>query len=386
MKNKLGQLLRRSLSLESLPSILLILSLIAALLLANLSATQNIYFDTLGFKLGMSIHHWINDGLMAIFFYIIGLEIKKELVSGSLSSYRKAALPLFAAIGGMVIPALIYSFINTEAQAGRAWGIPMATDIAFALGALVLFGKRVPVELRALLLALAVIDDLGAILVIAFFYSSGVGPLWLLGFLSVSVVSWLIYKKQKWNWTAHIFLGLVAWYFMLSSGIHATLAGVIWGFLTPDDKSGHSPLDQAVHALHPYVNFLILPIFALANSGVKLPALSNMPSLLSSSLLWAIAIGLVVGKPVGIVISSWVCVRSGLGELPKGIGYKHILGIGLLAGIGFTMALFIAQLAIVDGGLLDMAKIGILLGSLISGVLGIAVLLKVSKTGNLKRG
>lgn len=353
---------------------LLVVSLGVALFLANLSTTQAFYFDILHFNFGMSVHLWINDGLMAIFFYLIGLEIKKELVSGSLSSVKKAALPLFAAVGGMLVPALVFSLMNKEGEAAKAWGIPMATDIAFALGALLILGKRVPAQLRALLLALAVIDDLGAILVIAFFYSSGVGPLWIAGFVLVALLRWLLARKTEWSWAIHISMGLVAWYFMLKSGIHATLAGVIWGFLTPDDKSGHSPLDKAVHALHPWVNLLILPLFALANSGLKLPLLGEASSILSSSLLWAIALGLFVGKPVGIVVSSWICVLGGLGELPARVNYRHLWGIGFIAGIGFTMALFIAQLSLKDPNLLDVSKLGILLGSGLSGIFGIMIL------------
>lgn len=375
------KLFSKFIQFEAASSILLGLSLVLALVLANWGITASVYLNVLHFEFaGLSIQHWINDALMAIFFYLVGMEIKRELVSGSLSSSRKAMLPLFAAIGGMLVPALIFSIINQEPDASRAWGIPMATDIAFAVGALVAIGRKAPIQLRALLLALAVIDDLGAILVIALFYSTGVGPLWLLGFLIVGFINWILNKKGSWNWITHSVLGVIAWAFMLFSGIHATLAGVIWGFLTPDDKTDHAPLDQAIHKLHPFVNFLILPIFALANAGVKLPSVSDGSDLFSSTLLWAIAFGLLLGKPLGIVLSAWICVKSKMGELPTGVTFKHILGLGLLAGIGFTMALFIAQLSLSNEGLLNSAKVGILLGSLFSGLLGVSLLLLFARS------
>lgn len=360
--------------LESSSSILLGISLLAALLLANWKVTQSTYFAALHFHVGMSIHEWINDGLMAVFFYLVGMEIKKELVSGSLSSKRKAMLPLFGAIGGMVVPALVFSLINRNPHASKAWGIPMATDIAFAVGALAVLRTAVPERLRAFLLALAVIDDLGAILVIACFYSAGVQPLWIAAFASVALLDGFVCRKGPWRWTPHVLLGAVAWFFMLRSGIHATLAGVVWGFLTPDDSSEHAPLDRAVDALHPYVNFLVLPIFSLANFGLIVPPLAEVPTLFENSVLWAIALGLLVGKPVGIGFSSWLCIQTGWGELPKGVAFKHLCGLGLIAGIGFTMALFIGQLSLKGDELLNVARFGILVGSVLSGILGMAAL------------
>lgn len=361
---------------EASSSILLGVCLLVAITLANLSQTSEAYFDGIHFHIGgLSFQHWVNDGLMAIFFYMVGMEIKRELISGSLSSTRKAMLPLFGAVGGMVVPALVFALINREPDASNAWGIPMATDIAFAVGALLVIGKRAPIQLRALLLALAVIDDLGAILVIALFYSKGVNALYLVGFTVCALVAWWLNQK-KYNAITHHTLGLIGWGLILFSGIHATLAGVIWGFITPDDKTDHAPLDKTIHGIHPYVNFGILPLFALVNSGISLPSTENLSTLLSSTLLWAIAVALFIGKPIGIVAASWICVKAKMAELPRNVHWKHVIGLGLISGIGFTMSLFIAQLSIGnDAVLLNSAKIGILIGSILAGVVGTLFLL-----------
>ena len=357
--------------LETASSIILGASLIVALILANVSATQDLYVSFLHANLaGLTIHEWINDALMAIFFYTVGMEIKREMISGSLSTVKKAMLPVFAAIGGMIVPAGIFLIVNTEVASRQAWGIPMATDIAFAIGALVATGKFAPAQLRSLLLALAVIDDLGAILVIAVFYSSGVSLIWLAAFCIVAALNFTLNKKLQWRWSRHLILGVLAWTCMLYSGVHATLAGVVWGFLTPFDRTESAPLNIALHKVHPFVAYFILPIFALANSGVNLPGLSQLPSLLSDNLLWAIVLGLFVGKPLGITLASYVCLKVKLAELPSGIQTRHLVGLGLIAGIGFTMALFIAGLSLTGETQLSSAKIGILFGSLISALAG----------------
>jgi Na+:H+ antiporter, NhaA family len=377
---KKESLISQFFNLEASSSILLGICLMFAVVLANNSFTADTYFSLIEFHIGtMSLQHWVNDGLMAIFFYLVGMEIKREMISGSLSSIKKSMLPLFGAVGGMLVPALIFSIINKEPGAANAWGIPMATDIAFAVGVLVVVGSRAPIQLRALLLALAVIDDLGAILVIALFYSKGVNALYILGFVVCALIAWGANQK-KYNIYIHHFLGLVGWALILSSGIHATLAGVIWGFLTPGGKTENAPLDKAIHWLHPYINFGVLPLFALVNSGIRLPSIENLPLLASSSLLWAVTLGLFFGKPIGIIISCWICVKAKMAELPKGINWSHISSLGLISGIGFTMSLFIAQLSIGDNETLaNSAKIGIVAGSILSGLAGAGLLLVAKK-------
>ena len=373
VKNRLLQFFQR----EATSSMLLGACLLIAVGLSNAPITADAYFAVILHHLGpLSLQHWVNDGLMAIFFYTVGMEIKRELISGLLSSVKKAMLPLFAAVGGMIVPALLFSMINQESGARTAWGIPMATDIAFAVGALVLAGRRAPTQLRGLLLALAVIDDLGAILVIALFYSRGVNANYLVAFSACALATWW-FNQKRYGVIRHHALGLIGWGFILGSGIHATLAGVIWGFLTPDNKTDHAPLDRTIHALHPWVNFGVLPLFALVNSGIRLPALAELPTLGSSSIFWAVAIGLFLGKPVGIVASSWICVRAKMAELPRGIHWRHVIALGTVSGIGFTMSLFITELSIgSEETLVNSAKIGILIGSVLAGLTGTGLLIK----------
>ena len=370
-KNSLLRFFQR----EAASSVLLGACLLIAVAFSNSRFTADAYFAVIHLHLGpLSVQHWINDGLMAIFFYMVGMEIKREMISGLLSSVKKAMLPLFGAVGGMIVPALLFSIINQEPGARSAWGIPMATDIAFAVGALVLVGRRAPTQLRGLLLALAVIDDLGAILVIALFYSRGVNALYLVAFTGCAVLTWWLNHK-KYGVVRHHALGLIGWGLILGSGIHATLAGVIWGFLTPDDKTDHAPLDRAIHALHPWVNFGVLPLFALVNSGIRLPAPGDLANLGGSSIFWAVAIGLCLGKPIGIVTSSWICVRAKMAELPRGIQWRHLVALGTISGIGFTMSLFITELSIgAEDTLVNSAKIGILAGSLLAGLAGTGLL------------
>lgn len=361
---------------ETTSSILLGLSLICALVLSNHSATEIYYQQILNFKLsGLSVHALINDGLMTLFFYMIGMEVKREIGSGSLSSLRKSVLPILAAIGGMVAPAVIFSLVNREADAAQAWGIPIATDIAFALGALIAVQKYIPKSVRSFLLTLAVIDDIGAIVVIALFYSTGLKLAGLGAFAICACVTFLLNQKLKWSWTRHIALGLVAWSCMAFSGVHATLAGVLWGFLTPSESATRAPLDVGIQKLSPLVSFFILPLFALANSRVKLPALSELNKLIDNSLFLAIILGLSAGKPIGIGLASWISVKLKVGELPKGVRFRQIWGVGLLAGIGFTMAIFISELSLTSSSSLNSAKLGILVGSLISAIIGGAFLI-----------
>lgn len=370
------------LKLEAASGYILAGCTIIALLIAN-SAWNGAYQELLHtYVFGLSIHHWINDGLMTIFFFVVGMEIKKEIVAGELSSPRQAALPIAAAVGGMVGPALIYYFFNPEGAGKSGWGIPMATDIAFAVAVLSLFGRRVPLPLKVFLLALAIVDDLGAVLVIAFFYSGGIAGEYLgIASLLFGVIFLLSRVGVKQYWIYSIF-GSVIWYVVLKSGVHATVAGVLLGLFTPlhypkfhKSRDTYSPLQDLVHALHPYVSFGIMPIFALANAGVNLEGVSPA-MILESPISLGIILGLFAGKPIGILLASLFCVSLGVARLPTGVRWSDILAVGFLGGIGFTMALFVSSLAL-PSDLELYSKAGILLGSLLSGIVG-AGLLKLS--------
>lgn len=365
--------------MEASSGLVLALAAVAAMLIAN-SSWSDFYFSSLSFKFaGLSVQHWINDGLMVIFFFVIGMELKKEILTGELSSRQKAALPVAAALGGMVAPALIYYFLNPQGAGASGWGVPMATDIAFALGILSLFGKRVPLSLKVFLLALAIVDDLGAILVIAFFYTKEIRYEGLLVALVALAVMWGERKKGIKSYAAYVPFGVLAWFGVLYSGVHATVAGVLIGFLTPlsfkvskDSAQTYSPLDNLVHYLHPWVSFGIMPVFALANAGIDLRGL-NLSELIAHPIHQGVALGLFLGKPLGIIIFSGLFVLVGWGQLPKGLSWSHILGMGFLAGIGFTMSLFISSLALpVD--LETYSKAGIIFGSLLSALVGAVIL------------
>ena len=306
-----------------------------------------------------SIGHWINDGLMAVFFFLVGMEIKRELVMGELSSLKRAILPIAAAIGGMVVPAFIYLIFNKGTVFAEGWGIPMATDIAFSLGVASIMGKRCPTNLKVFLTALAIIDDLGAIVVIAFFYGDSVKGYFLLTALLVVVVLVLLNKRAKKIGWMHWVLAILLWYLVFNSGIHATVAGVIFAFTIPDNCLAHLELK-----FHNFVNFFILPLFALANTAIIIKP--EMASGLGSSLGLGIMLGLLVGKPVGIFGACWLLVRKKIAELPRGVSWNKMIGAGLLAGIGFTMSIFIVGLAFKDGEVQDTAKIAILVSALIS--------------------
>ncbi|MCK6265809.1 Na+/H+ antiporter NhaA [Vibrio sp. ZSDE26] len=370
-------MIRDFLKMESSSGILLVIAAILAMCVAN-SPLNGMYQGFLHtYVMGMSLSHWINDGLMAIFFLIIGLEVKRELIEGALKSKETAMFPAIAAVGGMLAPALVYvmfNFQNPDAMAG--WAIPAATDIAFALGIMALLGNRVPVSLKVFLLALAIIDDLGAVLIIAFFYTTDLSMTALVvGFLSTAVLFMLNSKKvTALHW--YLLVGAILWFAVLKSGVHATLAGVLLGFAIPLKGKGKepSPLKTLEHSLHPYVAFGILPLFALANAGISLQGVDIAG--LTSMLPMGIALGLLVGKPIGIMSFCWMALKLNIAKLPEGITMRHIFAVSLLCGVGFTMSIFISSLAFgFEKETMDTyARLGILLGSTGSAVLGYCVL------------
>jgi len=358
--------------------ILLILCVIISLLIANSSLGEN-FQHIIDFKLGSySISTWINDGLMSVFFLLVGLEIKRELLYGELSNIKNASLPIFAAIGGMIVPACIYMFFNKETQYSEGWGIPMATDIAFSLAIISLLSKRVPVSIKIFLIALAIIDDLGAILVIAIFYTKTLN--WDFLFASVGVLFVLILLnklKLKRNFY-YLILGVFLWYFMHNSGIHATISGVLLAFCIPSNKSveTNSPLEKLENSLHIPVNYVIMPIFALVNTNIVFH--SEMVNGLFTSLGAGIILGLFLGKFLGIFSFSFITVKLGISKLPRNAKWSQMFGVGLLAGIGFTMSIFIAILSFKDHTIQDEAKFAILIASTISGFAGFFILKQVS--------
>jgi len=322
---------------------------------------------------GLSIEHWVNDALMAIFFLLIGLELKRELYNGELSNFKNALLPIVAAVGGVGLPALIHFALNAGTATQAGIGIPMATDIAFALGALALLGNRVPASLKIFLAALAVMDDLAAIIVIAVFYTAKLSLLYLIGAGAIFVALSLLNRVFRVNTlTPYLIGGAVMWYCMLQSGIHATIAGVLLAFAIPfsainDDEK--SPSHRLEHILHKPVAFIILPIFALANTGIIIS--STWAHELASANSLGIMGGLIIGKPVGIALLSFIAVSMGICKLPTGLNWKHIFGAGLLGGIGFTMSIFITNLAFTGNtDEITASKIAVLLASLIAGILG----------------
>ncbi len=417
-----GRPLERFLRIQAASGILLLLAAAIALVWANspwAESYQRLWHTPVGFRLGAhhferSLEWFVNDGLMVIFFFVVGLEIRRELHHGELSEWRRASLPAAAALGGMLAPAGLYLALAGASETRSGWGVPMATDIAFAVGILTLLGKRVPAALRVLLLALAVIDDLGAIVIIALFYSSGIDAnglfLAAVGFAGVFAMQRLGVRMKL----AYVIPALVAWAGTYAAGIHPTIAGVIVGLVTPirawlgpdgfllgvrreldhlgeapaGSLSSHelaetlrhvdvarreamSPAESLIEALHPWVAFGIMPIFALANAGVSLSGGALDTS--AWQVLFAVAIGLVVGKPLGVLLMSWVTLRLGIGTLPAGLTYRHLAVLGVVAGIGFTMALFIAQLAFTDARLLAAAKLGVLVASGGAAVIGLVL-------------
>ncbi len=328
-------------------------------------------------RVDTTLTHAINDGLMAIFFLVVGLEIKREFLTGELSGKGAAILPVAAACGGAAVPAAIYAAFNAGSPAAHGWGIPMATDIAFAVGVLALLGRRVAPVFKIFLTAVAVVDDLIAVLVIAFFYTSGLDAR-ALGVVAAAVVLLLVLNRSGVRaLTPYLLVGFVLWAAMAKSGVHATIAGVLLGMFVPSDATEGSPLGRLEHALHPWVAYVVMPLFAFANAGVTISA-GKVGAVLVSPIALGIVVGLFFGKQVGIFGTTWLLARNGVGTLPVGRRARRSLwGIALLGGIGFTMSLFVSSLAFQDDAMTDVSKAAILAGSLISGLAGAAVLASV---------
>ena len=402
--------------------IVLLASAVVALVWANSPWSDTYYgfwhteiaFEVGAFHISYDLAHWINDGIMVIFFFVVGLEIKRELIVGELSSVRQAALPMIAAVGGMAVPALIYTAFNFNSEGAVGWGIPMATDIAFALGILALVGSRVPLALKAFLVAVAIVDDIGAVLVIALFYTEEISMISLLAGIGIFGLLVVFNRAGIRHPLPYVITGIFLWFAFLQSGVHATIAGILLastiparsntdageflesgrkilneyrdaGYLGEEVPSQQGrqvalqhmekviaqawmPLQRLEHTLHPWIAFGIVPLFALANAGVTIG--SNFGAHLFDSVSLGIILGLVIGKQVGITFAAWLAVRLGWGSLPKGVTWPQMYAVGWLAGIGFTMSLFISGLAFGKGDLLSVSKIGILTGSIISGSVG----------------
>ncbi|MGI8911592.1 MAG: Na+/H+ antiporter NhaA [Rubrobacteraceae bacterium] len=352
---------------------------------------------------------WVNDGLMAFFFFLVGLEIKREVLVGELSEPRDAALAVTAALGGMVVPASIYAAINWGGEGVSGWGVPMATDIAFALGMMALLGDRVPLSLKVFLTALAIVDDLGAVLVIALFYTDEIEVLNLLITAGALALAFLYGRLGGRNLKVLAFFGIVVWFFVLQSGVHATVAGILLALATPIRRKiapqdlrqelraglergefeevemkvanlervlgdAQSPLHRLEHLMHPWVAFLVLPIFALFNAGVALGGGASV----TGPVAVGVFLGLLLGKPLGVLAFSWLAIKTGMASLPEGVGWRAMTGAGLLAGIGFTMSLFVGGLAFEGGEMLESAKLGILSASVVAALLGLALLARAS--------
>lgn len=424
---------RRFISQEKSGGLVLGITVIIALLLAN-SPWHNQYFEFLQYQLGiifngepfieLNIHHWINDGLMGVFFFVVGLELKREIVAGELSQPRKAMLPIIAAIGGMAFPALIYFALNPTGEVSNGWGIPMATDIAFALGVIYILGNKVPLSLKVFLTAVAIVDDLGAVLVIAFFYTSDISILNLIIGLLFLLIMFIGNRMGVRNVIFYALLGIGGvWTLFLLSGVHATIAAVLAAFMIPanvkiderifiarikkhlsrfkkadpnslptltnkqlqilerlsiDNKRAMPPLQRLEYSMEPFVTFFVIPIFALANAGIPLLDI-DMQLLFKTHVALGVGLGLLIGKVVGIVGLTLLSVKLKIAPFPKGMNFKNLLGLSLLAAIGFTMSLFITQLAFSHEEYQIQAKIGIFVASIIGGVLGFQLLKNSSK-------
>lgn len=411
--------------LEAAGGIVLLAASITALVWANLATAsyEDFWFTEVTVRVGdfvvvEDLQDVVNDGLMALFFLVVGLEVKRELSVGELSGRQAALLPLFAAVGGMVLPAAIYLAVMGGEPGSRGWGIPMATDVAFALAALAALGSRVPMALVAFLLGVAVIDDIGAILVVAVYYTDTIVLAWLGLAIAAFVCIWVLQRLEVRYMGAYVVLGLVAWFATFESGVHATIAGVVLGLLTPvrpfqqpatvsaeavriaeatddhpedpDQDAGQwrrlawlareavSPLTRVEHGLHQWSSFVVLPVFALANAGIVLNA-GSIEAVTETPVALAIALGLVVGKTIGLTAGAALAVRLGLSTLPRGVGWGHMLGVGGLAGIGFTVSLFITGLAFTDEDTIAAAKLGVLAGSVVAAVIGATLLLAAGR-------
>ena len=375
--------------LEAASGLLLLIAALVALIISN-STFSDVYFNTLDkyffvgvnkFGIKMSLLHWINDALMAVFFFFVTLEIKREFLQGELSNKKQALLPIIAAVGGMLIPALIYIYINFQNSITlNGWAIPSATDIAFSLGVLSLLGSRVPISLKVFLTALAIIDDLGAIIIIAFFYTGDLNIKYLTLLILAFIILVLVNKFNVKKFTPYLFIGLILWFFTYESGIHATIAGVLLATVIPHRKKekDFSLLTKIEHNISPYVAFGIMPLFALANAGVSFEGM-NFMSLLSPVPL-GILLGLFVGKQIGVFIFSFVSIKLKIAQMPNNANWINLYGVGILTGIGFTMSLFVGNLAFIENTqYMSDVKIGVLSGSLLSTVFGFILLLIAPK-------
>ncbi len=431
--DKITQPVQRFIQQEKSGGLLLGISVILALILANTPLSEGYHHlleQKFGFKwndrvfFDFTIHHWINDGLMSIFFFVVGLELKREIIGGELSNPRKAILPIIAAVGGMVMPALIFLILNPSGETQKGWGIPMATDIAFALGVLFLLGKKIPLPLKVFLTALAIVDDLGAVLVIAFFYTSNIEMTYLWTGLLILAIMYLGNKMGVRSIFFYAFLGIIGvWTCFVISGVHATIAAVLAAFTIPADVkiketvfiakinsyltifknidpdentptltndqlhileeinettiAATPPLQRLENAMHPIVTFVIIPIFAIANAGVSLDI--DFDSLFNTNVAIGVALGLLIGKVLGVVGFTWISVKLKLASLPAGMNNRNLLGLGFLASIGFTMSLFITSLAFSHEEYQTQAKIGIFAASLVGGIIGYMILNKKPK-------
>jgi NhaA family Na+:H+ antiporter len=407
--------LRTFLDTEAAGGIVLLAATLAALVWVN-SPVGESYESLWGVELRLSVgglewaedlRHVVNDGLMTLFFFVVGLEIKRELVVGELNNVRRAALPALAAIGGMVVPAGLYLTLNLDGPTSRGWGIPMATDIAFAVGVLALLSDRIPSGLKVFLVSLAIVDDIGAVLVIALFYTEGIHAGWLVAGVGV-LASIVVLRGMRVLWIpVYVVLGSVVWLATFESGVHATIAGVALGLLTPARPTDPGGLQDVVdnvwampeepdaesvrattlqarevvsiaerleHLLHPWTSFVIVPLFALANAGLDL-SVDALRNALASTVTLGIVVGLVVGKTVGIAAMSWLAIRLRVGEAPVGVRWRHLIGAAAVAGIGFTVSLFITGLAFTEAQLAAEAKVGVLSGSVVAGLIGAVILL-----------
>lgn len=366
---------------ESSSGIILLLFAIIAIIIANSSyaeAYNSILhtYLTLGYKefsISMSVLHWINDGLMVLFFLVVGMEIKREVVLGELKSVKKTILPISAAIGGMIVPAIIYTLFNYNEPSITGWGIPMATDIAFALGILALVGKKAPKGIIVFLTALAIVDDLGAIIVIAIFYTSQIS--WISLLLALIIfISLLLLNKYKIEYISlYAILGILLWFFVLKSGVHATIAGVLLGMVLPSGKTyaefETSVLYKIEHALTPISSFVVMPIFALANSGISIN-ITSITSIFDNPVSLGIIFGLIVGKQIGIFGVSYALVKLKIADLPTKVTKRHLYGASVLGGIGFTMSIFVSSLSFTNDAHLAIAKMSIMIASIIAAILG----------------
>ena len=380
----ISQAIKNFFSREEKSGILLLLFATLALITVN-SPLQSLYYDikytdipiNLGdFNFTKSVSHWVNDGLMAIFFFVIGLELKREILEGELTSFDRMVLPAIAAIGGMAAPAIVYILVNINYPENMSgWAIPTATDIAFSLAVLLIIGKSVPLSLKVFLLSLAIIDDLGAVLIIAFFYTAEISSVYLL--YSLIVFGLLVVVNLLGNQKMHVYmiLGIFLWYFVLKSGIHATIAGVLLATTIPNNARNdydHSMLKRLEHKLHNFVGILVLPIFAFFNSDINFSDVTM--SSVYSPLSMGIILGLLLGKPIGITLFTYVGMRTKLFTLPENVTIKDVFGLSLLCGIGFTMSLFINGLAFTETYLIDSSKLGIFIGSIVSAIAGYLIL------------